>query len=381
MQTSSKTPAQGRANPIAQRILIALFCAFIGGMAVLYIILPKAHVSENEKRVLADMPALTVTTLLNGKFESGFETWMSDHVPGRNALVGLNALYEQVSGRNGLNGVILSRDGRLLAAPAAMDAADVEKKCARVSAFAEKTGLPTTLMLIPENGFMHEDTLPALHEAYNDDAAAALVDKSLSGVTFIWPKDRFAAAGDGLYYRADHHYTSRGAWEACAAYMESLGRALPAPSEYAVETVEGFHGSMYAKAGLWGVPAEAIELWQSPRLTGVTVTFDDRDPADALFFREHLSEMDKYPVFLDGNHALVTIDTGREGENLLIIRDSFGHCFAPFAAEGFGKIVLADLRYYHRPLSALAEAENIDRALVLYGMDSFLTDSNFGWLK
>ena len=63
------------------------------------------------------------------------------------------------------------------------------------------------------------------------------------------------------------------------------------------------------------------------------------------------------------------------------MRDSFGHCFAPFAAECFGKIVLVDLRYYHKRLEKLVEAEQIDRVLILYGMDSFMTDSNFGWLK
>ena len=366
----------------ARNLLIALFCLYLGGMAVLYAALPKRGFSENEKRVLAKMPALTAASVADGSFESGFEQWMSDHVPGRDALVGLHALYEQLSGRNGLSGFILSRDRRLLAAPADMDAADLEKKCGRINKLAAATGLPTALMLIPENGWMHRDVLPALHDPYRDAEAAKIIADRLEGVDFLWPAERFAALSEAeLYYRTDHHYTSRGAYEACRLYAESLGLTLPAASDYAVERVEGFHGSMYAKSGLWGVPAEAVELWQSPRQGDVTVSFDDRGPSDSLFFREHLAEMDKYPVFLDGNHAWAAIDTGAEGERLLIVRDSFGHCFAPFAADCFSRIVLVDLRYYRKPVSELAKAEGIDRILVLYGMDTFMTDSNFGWLK
>ena len=367
---------------LGRRVLIALFCLYLGVMALLYVVLPKRDFSENEKRVLAKMPALTATTVTDGSFESGFESWMSDHVPGRDALVGLHALYEQVSGRNGLSGVIRTKDDRLLATPAALNEADLVKKCGRINKLAANTGLPTALMLIPENGYMHGDVLPSPHAAYRDDEAAALVAENLEGVEFIWPVDRFdALSAAELYYRTDHHYTSRGAYEACRLYAERTGLAMPAMETYAVERVEGFHGSMYAKAGLWNIPAETVELWQSPATADVTVSFDDRDPAHSLFFREHLAEMDKYPVFLDGNHALVTIDTGNEGERLLMVRDSFGHCFAPFAADCFSKIVLVDLRYYHKPVTELAKAEKIDRILVLYGMDTFMTDSNFGWLK
>ena len=371
-----------RKRILGRKILIALFCLYLGGMAALYALLPAQEYSENEKRVLARMPALTASSVLDGSFESGFESWMSDHVPGRDALVGLHAVYEQASGRNGLGGVILTSDRRLLAAPSAMDAADVEKKCARINSLAESTGLPTALMLIPENGYAHRDALPALHDEYHDAEAARLVSEKLDGVDFLWPEARFSddSAGE-LYYRTDHHYTSLGAHEACRIYVESLGMTLPEASGYSIETVEGFHGSMYAKAGLWGIPAETMELWQSPRLENVTVSFDDRESANTLFFREHLDTMDKYSAYLDGNHALVTVETGLEGENLLLIRDSFGHCFAPFAAECFSKIVLVDLRYYHKPLGDLVQEQDIDRILVLYGMDTFLEDSNFGWMR
>lgn len=365
-------------------LLIVLFCAYIGAFSILYIVLPKQDFSENEKRVLAKFPEASFAAITDGSFESGFETWLSDHVPGRDALVGVNALYEQASGRNGLGGVIRSKDGRLFAAPEKMDAASAAGKCARINALAESTGLPADVMIIPTVGYMNQDQLPALHGRYNDSELAALVREELNAdIGFIWPEDHFRSLTDAqLYYNTDHHLTSRGSYEAYSLYAQHLGLTPPAADNYSIETVPGFYGSMYAKAGLWNTEADSLEIWRSNSLQNVTVGFDDRESANSLFFTDHLSSMDKYPVFLDGNHGLVTIETGNEeGENLLIVRDSFGHCFAPFAADNFKRVVLVDLRYFRRPVSQLAAEMEIDRLLVLYGTDTFLTDTNFVWLK
>lgn len=365
-----------------QIALIVLFCAFIALFGILYLLLPKSDFSDQEKRVLASFPNVSVSTVLDGRFEEGFERWMSDHVPGRDALVGLNAYYELASGRNGLNGTILA-GGRLYDAPDELDIAAVTRKCEILRSFAEDTALPMDVLIVPSSGYMHEDSLP-LHDPYPDGALAALVEDALGeGIGFLWPEERLRAADpDLLYYATDHHFTSRGAYEVCKLYVESLGLAMPEVSDYEIETHGDFRGSMYSQSGLWGVSPDEIEIWRSRKLGDVTVSFDDRESANGLFFPEHLSEVDKYPTFLDGNHGLVTIETDNaEGENLLLIRDSFGHCFAPFAAESFQKIVLVDLRYYRQSVRELAAEMEIDRVLVLYGADTFLTDTNFVWLR
>ena len=147
------------------RLLIVLFCGFIGTFALLYLVLPARDFSEREKRALKAMPALTGESLVSGAFEKGFEDWLSDHVPGRDALVGIHALYEVASGRNGLNGVILAGDQRLLAAPEVLDEADLVKKCGYINRLAENAGVPVTVMIVPTNGYMHQDAMPALHAA------------------------------------------------------------------------------------------------------------------------------------------------------------------------------------------------------------------------
>ena len=371
-------------NTRKNRWLILLFCGYIGIFPFLYPCLPKRTFSESEQRALASMPNASVADILSGDFESDFEVWLSDHVPARNAFVGLNALYELFSGRNGLSGVILGEDGRLFGAPSALDSEAIVRKCSRINAFAETVDLPVSVILIPTSGFINQDALPALHAAFHDSDLATLVRDSLSqDIDFLWPEASYRSiGGDALYYRTDHHYTSYGAYVAYCLYAQSIGMTPREASDYDIERVDGFYGTMYAKSGLWSIAPDIMELWRSRNPGAITVSFDDREASDSLFFPEHLDEMDKYPVFLDGNHALVTIESDRaEGENLLIIRDSFGHCFAPFLADDFQRISLVDLRYYRLPVSELVRSLDIDRVLVLYGADTFLTDTNLSWLK
>lgn len=369
-------------NRKLQIAAIVLFCAYIGVFGLMYALLPKADFSEKEKRVLAELPSASVSGILDGSFESDFETWMSDHVPLRDQLVGLNARYELFSGRNGLSGVIHA-DGRLFASAEKLDRQAVIRKCERINSFAENTMLPTDVLLVPTSGYIHQDELP-MHAAYRDGEMAQIAAETLKDeINFIWPEDQLRSLADEqLYYNTDHHLTSRGSYEIYRLYAEGLGLPVPDKQDYDIETCTGFYGSMYAKAGLWSVDADSLEIWRSRNVGDVHVSFDDREAADTLFFTDHLQEMDKYPVFLDGNHGLVVIETGRkDGENLLLVRDSFGHCFAPFAADGFKRIVLVDLRYYRKSVSELAREMEIDRALFLYGADTFLTDTNFAWLK
>lgn len=369
-------------NKKLQIAAVVVFCAFIGAFGLMYAVLPKADFSEKEKRVLSDFPDTSIESIFDGSFETGFETWMSDHVPLRDVLVGMNAAYELASGRNGLNGVIF-HDGKLMATAEEMDAENIAGKCGKINRFAEETGLAADVMLVPAAGYIFSDELP-MHAQYQDAALAETVRECLSeDVGFVWPEEMLREKrGEGVYYRTDHHLTSRGTYEIARMYAESIGMDIPEAAEYEIETHDGFYGSMYAKAGLWNVEPDSIEIWRSSKTQGAQVTFDDREDAEDMFFTEHLSEMDKYPVFMDGNHGLAVIETGREGgENLLMVRDSFGHCFAPFAADMFDGVVLVDLRYYRKSVSELAAEMEIDRVLFLYGTDTFITDTNFGWLR
>ena len=103
---------------------------------------------------------------------------------------------------------------------------------------------------------------------------------------------------------------------------------------------------------------------------------------DSLYFNSHFEEKDKYPVFLDGNHAFVRIRNGNlhNGKKLLLIKDSYAHCFATFAAENYEEIVMIDLRYYKKSLNKLTKEENFTEALFMFGAENISTSTDLAWL-
>ncbi len=361
-----------------------LFALFLAGMFTAFVLLPKRDFSVLEKRTLAAAPKLTAQSLFSGAFSDRAETWAAEHLPGRDTLVGLNALIEFASGRQVTREILRGRDGRLFEAPAVFDAAELRRRLDILGEFAETADRDLTLMLVPSAGAMLPEELPALHDPWADgeilDAAAAAAG---GRVHLLDLREAFAQTDTAsLYYRTDHHWTSRGAWLAAAVYGEESGRPAPAEERYTVTRIPGFFGTTYARAAFWGLPPEELELWDS----GASFTAENLDSPgehEGLFYPEHLGEPDKYPVYLDGNHSLVRIRRagGEADGRLLVIRDSFANCLGCFLADSWGETVLVDLRYYRGAVSELLETEDFDAVLVVYGLNNFLTDGNLGKLE
>lgn len=368
-------------------VLTVLFCAFLGVLMVMVFVLPKRAYSPNEKRYLASAPEFTTEDLFSGKYGENVETFLSDQFAGRDFFVGLNAYLDLFSGRNGSNGVYKGSDDYLLAAPVVLDEENLSKNLAKLNAFCKKVSLPAHIMVVPSSGYIMQNKLPAVHDAYEDDAILARIRESLiPEIGWIDLEKPFLEQKDDyqLYYKTDHHWTSRGAYEGYLAYCGAMNLTPVPESAFSVETYSGFCGTAYSKSALWLSATDDIELWKNNALSDIHVTILDGEPVESnsLFFPAHLEEPDKYPVFLDGNHSVVKItNPGAEGGKLLLIKDSFGHCFAPLLAAHYKEIFMVDLRYYKLPLSETAAEEGFDEILVLYSMDNLVNDTNFAWLK
>ena len=357
------------------RAVVLLFGGILVAVQAAFWLLPRASFSVNEKRVLADTPRLTLSDVADGSAFTEIDSYLSDHFPGRDALVGANAYLSQAEGRNALGDIVRGRDGWLFPAPLAEDSAVLDKNMQAIAAFADKQTVPVYLMAVPTAGAVVTEKLPALHFAYPD---AALLEQArqLSGDNVHWV-DVMAAFADAaqpesLYYRTDHHWTSTGAYAAYCLLMQAQGRTPAAPDAFDVERVAGFYGTSYAKSGLWLTAPDEIELWTDPALQTVTTVYDANQPEpirqEGMLFRAYLDEADKYPVFLSGNHAQVHIETSADtGRHLLVIKDSYAHALAPFLAEEYQTIDLIDLRYFKQ---GFALAVQLHDAAVRESVDS-----------
>lgn len=349
-----------------------LFCGFLFAIGAGYL-LPKADFSEMEKRYLAQAPTLSLKSVFSGQWSRQAEEYLSDHIPGRNLFVGINAYLELLAGRQELKDVWVA-EGKLLEAPAALEEGVISRNLKAINGFAETLGRRVDLMVVPSAGWA------AGAAGFEDGKAMDAIYAGCGDSIRPVPVQQLFAGKPELYYNTDHHWTSRGAYGAYQAYMRTLGREARPEADFTIQKAEGFRGSTYSRSALWLTPSESIELWQgSDRLMVTNKEYEGVH--SGVFYRERLDEADKYTVFLDGNHSLVRIQNPDKQGKLLVIRDSYSNCLGGFLAESYGEVVLVDLRYYRQAVSALALEENFDDILVCYNCTNFLTDTNLPLLR
>lgn len=362
-------------------ILTGAFCGFLGLMCLGYLLLPKTDFSQTEKRYMAEVPELTWDRVASGEYGSDVETYMADHIPGRDFFVGLNAYVDLLTGRQTADDIHVTWDGRLVEAPVTWNQENVDKNMTKINSFAQKLGRNVDLLLVPSAGWASRNDIAGVADPYTDEAIIASI-YAMAGEG-VRPLDLTADFDDpSLYYRTDHHWTSEGAYRAYEAYMRTLGREYRDRADFTVETVADFRGSTHSRAALWLTPGENLELWTGSQ--GITVTNKDSEGVhEGIFYRNRLEEVDKYTVYLDGNHSMVRIhnpNAAGKGK-LLVIRDSYSNCLGGFLAESYEEVVLVDQRYYRTALSQLCAEEGFTDILVCYSLSNFMTDTNIVWLR
>jgi len=362
-------------NRMDQWLTVTLFCGFLGIMALLYLVLPRQSYSSLEKRYLEKTPQLSAEALTSGEFGQDVDAYMADHIPGRSFFVGLNAYTQLYTGRQVAEDIYVAAGDRLVEAPVDADMTQAEKNMYFVNLFAQSTGAQVDLMIVPSAGWAAQNEIKGVHFPYKDTAYISAIG-DLCGEN-VNPVQLQAVYEDRpeLYYRTDHHWTSRGAYEGCKAYLDYKNRDYPRADEFTVTTVRGFTGSTYSRAGLWLIAGEPLEMWS--RTQGLQVTNETGNIHDGVFYVNRLEETDMYTVFLDGNHGMVTIHNPQGKGSILVIRDSYSNCLGGFLAESYETVVLVDMRYYMgEAVSQLYSREGFDDVLVCYSLGNFMTDNN-----
>lgn len=368
-----------------------VFLIFIFGMAVWFLFNPKSDYSSSEKRYLQQFPEVSVDKVLDGTFGTEFESYFADQFPARSFWVGLNAYYSLDMGNNGANGVYNCGNGYLINKPVSTDN-KLEKNVNAIVKFKNTIDVPVTVMFAPSTGYVADDVLPDVHDKYNDDTYFEQISSTLNtnGISFVDLRKTFKdayASGNQLYYKTDHHWTTLGAYTAYEKLCEQLN-IIPAPKErFDIKTYGGFYGTTYSTSGFWFTQPDSIQIWDNPENTDKNIKVKisegtDTDEFGSMYFYDHLEEDDKYPVFIDGNHALTEITNSKaKGGTILLVKDSFSHSLAPFLAENYSKIILVDMRYYKMSVSQIVEQEKPEQVVFLYGIDNIATDTDLVWIK
>ena len=113
------------------------------------------------------------------------------------------------------------------------------------------------------------------------------------------------------------------------------------------------------------------------RITSYNVCYTKLLRYSSIFFRDYLNKKDKYSAFLGTNQPVISIKTNAENNNkLLVIKDSYANCYAPFLIQHYSEITLIDMRYINKSLDELVDLNSFSQVLFLYNSANYSVDHN-----
>lgn len=382
----------------------ALFLVLIFGFGAAFWIIPDADFSPEENRPLQTFPTVNAESWLDGQVSSRLITYYSDQFPLRNAWVGLHALGELGAGRGESNGVLVGQNGQLavrrfdaylsrferLEDTDCYSSSHVDRGLAAVVSLQQtlqKKNIPLCVLLAPRtiDVTVSDFAYPSdISDGLDATIQSAMQAGGVNSVELMETFRRMHENGEYVYYRTDHHWTTKGAYTAYVAVMESWGmgdQVLP-ESYFTVREVPDFYGTTHSRAGLFFIPADTMEIWEADDNDRYTVFELNGDSTKTIiesgFISEkYLSEKDKYGAFLDGTHRMLFImdkEAAARGESrprLLLARDSFANSMVPFLARHFD-ICMVNLSGGMTNLSQLCEEYGCRRVLIVCNRENLI---------
>lgn len=366
---------------------ITLFCILIFGFTAATLLKPASEYSETENRTLAQMPQISAETLLDGTFESDYETYLTDQFVMRDAWIGWKTLAERAAFRTESKEIYFAQDGYLIEKHTdSFTSQTAQQNLQILEQFAQKYqpvfgADHMSVMVVPNAVSVLADLLPPFAAPYDQRIYLDQVKEAVGDeVWFDAGTVLDVHSEEPLFYRTDHHWKTLAAFYVYQAWAEKMGYEVPQKEMYEVEVAtDSFEGTIQSKLGI-ASQKDTIELYH--RIGDPLYTVEKNNSAEitySIYDRLALDTKSKYDVFFGGNQAVVKMKTQvKNGRKILVIKDSYAHCFVPFMLDGFEEITMLDIRYYNQKLSELIEQNAYTDFLFLYNASGFAEDTSIG---
>ena len=394
-----------------QKLMIALVAIVLLAVPIVTLALPKQERSENENRTLKDLPTLVdsnklnkaenladviksvkwsyITERKNPSYMDDIETYLSDHLAGRELWVVASNKMERLAGKQEINEVFTS-DDRMIQVFKEYNEETVSASLEAIDIFAAKfPDVPMYFMLAPTSQEIYSSLMPS-YGGYLSEKA--FIEGCYGKTENLTPIDCLSFLSghrdEYIYYRTDHHWTSLGAYYAYAAAARQLGYNAYGLNAFNIETASSsFRGTLFSKTLDSTVTPDSIDYYHlaSNEPTVKMTVFDGREQTeyDSLYVRDYLAVKDKYSSFTGSNSPLITIETDVDnGKSLLLIKDSYAHSLVPFLSKHYSKITMVDMRYINVGLDYFSiNVNDYSQVLISYNVISFAGDQNLPKLR
>lgn len=340
--------------------------------------------SPVEKRELQTRPEISITKVLDGRFQKKYESYLRDQFPGRDHWVSSQTDMELFMGKNEIHNVYIGKNHYLLEhyTEKEFDPQQISKNLQALEKFVGKTkqNADVHVMMVPTKSWVLREKLPAFAPHYKEQKFYDALQQKLEKEDVLISVEPVLDAHkeEEIYYRTDHHWTTLGAWYAYEQYTKAVGGDLQrAQGKKKFRCIsKDFYGTTYAKIN-YARQADKIEIYEPADKLRVVYNMGEKK-TKTLYDFSFLKTADQYSVFTGGNQAVLEITGGiKNGKTLLLIKDSFANSILPFLAEDYEKLVVVDLRQLNVSGDRLLEMFSPTDILILYNSAQFAQDKEF----
>lgn len=231
-------------------LTVAVFLVLLYTLAVIFLLKPAQSFSEEENRNLQEFPAWNAEEFFNGAYSTKINDYFADQFPFRNAFVGAKSLLETALLKQENNNVLLGSNGQLAVRGSTLTYFDEDgdKKSATLDFYfpekleeeagyiralrdsLEEAGRQFALVMPPRTVDVASSAFR--YPADHSEALLADVSRLFADCNYVDLAGDMKArydAGEYVYYKTDHHWTTLGAYYAYCAIMEQYrAGAVPA---------------------------------------------------------------------------------------------------------------------------------------------------------
>ena len=358
-------------NRISKRAFLALLLAVLFAVPAGVILWSHRETTAYyENRTLAERPTLTWQSLWDGTFATAFESWFSDHAPGRTTLLEADtAVQMKVLRRPVVNDIVLSADGVLVPFLSSDEyteqdyagpAASIAENYGKLNDHVKANGGSFYFVGLPEQRVYFEEKFPDYLNNHETEAqtADALFIQALEdqGVRFLNMEAVYDELGrpEEFYSTVDHHYNYYGAYTAYRSIMDTLasdGWDLPVLTEDKIDLVEQpfpYIGSRNRKLyNLWPNTDKAVIGVQKDPVAFTRYDNGELSEKPLFILPEDPVMPTTYNLYMGGDFGETVLETDRpELPDVLIFGDSFTNALETLLYASFDETHILDLRYY-----------------------------------
>lgn len=335
--------------------------------------LPDQEMSVSERRQLANMPEFSVKDIVSGEYMTDMETYVSDHIPGREAFRKLYTIANQyLFFRKEINGYVQKEDA-IYRVEEELSTEYISRN-ARYFENIRETYFPDNLCyyaVIPDKNYYLD--LPCGYQRFDYEKQLSILDEELNAKN-INLQDCLALES---YYRTDLHWRQECLEPVRSRLLQEMDNIGDFSLEYIQQlATDSFAGSYLLTSGYRVTPDKLICL-NHDNLQQVTVWDYEKEKYMSVYTMERVGEGDDYDVFLGGAKALLTLENAHAASDkeLIIFRDSYTSSLAPLLVDSYSKITLVDVRYT-KPAYALSRIKWNEKTQVLFLYQAMTLNGN-----